>query len=85
MDSELDIEQLRHIIDVSRTGIEDEKQLIELFYGIEARLKNKDSPEGYSYKTLSLGKGLDYLKEYPDIAVKYNRHVVFHRAQLNDP
>ena len=78
VESELNIDELRHIIDVSTHDFKTDEEFMATFHSLEARLKNKDSPT-FSYKPLTLSKGLEYTKEYPDIALKLNRHIVFHR------
>ena len=76
------MEELRYIIDISRHGLENE-EFMSVFRDLEARLKNKDGP-GHSYKPLNLSKGLDYMKEYPEIALKLNKHIVYHKSKLDD-
>ena len=80
MDSELGKEELRYIIDVSRP--ESFKVVMDFFAQLYARLKNKDG-SGFSYKPLNLKNGLDYTKEYPELALKLNVNIVFHPYDID--
>lgn len=71
------MEERRHIIDISRPP----KDFLVLneFKKLQARLKG---PNGLEYKNIKIEKGLEYTKEYPDYALRYNTDVVFHNEQI---
>ena len=45
---------------------------------MEARLKQKDG--SFAYKSIKIDGGLEYTKEYPEIALKFNTCIVFHKT-----
>lgn len=71
------------MIDVSRHNYETEESFLKYFGKLRAHLKNRDGP-GHSYRPLQLGNGLDYAKEYPDLALEINTNVVAHPSNCDD-
>ena len=80
VDTELSIDNLRHIIDVSRPPAD--LKIIERFSKLEARLKQKDG--SFAYKSIKIDGGFEYTKEYPEIALKFNTEIVFHHTMPGD-
>ena len=76
VDSELSLDSLKYIIDISRPP--PDLQIIDTFHKLEARLKQKDG--SFAYKSIKIDGGFDYTKEYPEIALMFNTHIVFHKT-----
>ena len=82
VESELTKNELRYIIDVSRPDSEEE--LNEFFQTVQPKLFIK-ATNTHSYKQLNLKNGLDYSKDYPELALKLNKNIVLHRERIDDP
>ena len=75
VNSELTAEDMRYIIDISRP--DDSTNILEEFSNkLNARLK---TPDGTEYKPLKIDGGLDYTKEYPDMSLRWNTQIVYHK------
>lgn len=69
-----------HIVDIGRSSKSSE-QILSYFKTIKANLKQKDG--SFKYTPIQISGGLEFTKEYPEMALMFVDQIVKHKAKPN--